>query len=506
MVSAEIPCDLQSNSLLRRVGGAALGAEQRRALAVSALVGVQPITRLASLLGVSRQFVYRQSALASDALDDAFAPCPKEDEVLFHLPVTKDWIHQFALSLVLIGHTSLRGVPEILQAVFDYHGLSVGSVHNLIRQAVEKARRIHALEDLRGIRVGAHDEIYQAGTPVLAGVDLDSTYCYLLNAAEHCDETTWGVSLLDLSERGLHLERVIADGGKALRAGQSAAWPSVPCDSDVFHAERDLSAVAYYLDNRARGCSSARQSLERKMERARKRKAGCSLSKKLALARSEEAKAISIARDIRILADWMRQDILSGSGPDLPTRRELFDFVVAELRSREPLCPHRIGPVLKSLGNQRAGLLAFAGLLDRKLASIAERFGLPAFLVHAVCELQGVDQASSAYWQREAGLRTKLRHRFHDVHVAVREAVASTPRASSLVENLNSRLRNYFTLRRQIGNDYLDLLRFFLNHRRYLRSDRPERIGKSPKELLTGKPHDHWLELLGFSRFRRNAA
>ena len=60
-------------------------------------------------------------------------------------------------------------------------------------------------------------------------------------------------------------------------------------------------------------------------------------------------------------------------------------------------------------------------------------------------------------------------------------------RASSLVENLNSRLRTYFFLRRQLGNDYLTLLQFFLNHRRYLRSDDPSRVGKSPAELLTGR-------------------
>jgi hypothetical protein len=475
-------------------------------LAVSALAGDQPISRLAEQWAVSRPFVYRQAALADEALDNAFAPCLGDDEVLFQLPVTKDWIRQFALSAVLVGHSSFRGVQEMLEAVFDFHGLSVGSVHNLVREAVEKARPINAGEDLRGIRVGAHDEIYQAGQPVLAGVDLDSTYCYLLRAAEHCDETTWGVSLLELSERGLALERTIADGGKALRAGQAAAWPLTPCDGDVFHAERDLSAVAYYLENRARGCTSARAGLERKMERARKHGLGRALSTKLAMARSEEARTVSLAKDTKILSDWLQRDILSGPGADLATRKALFDFVVGELKARQPLCPHRIGPVLKALENQRDGLLAFAGLLDKKLHDIATRLRVPAFLLHAVCELLGIDPASAGYWTREAVLRNKLRHRFHDVLCAVRDAVASTPRASSLVENLNSRLRNYFFLRRHIGNDYLDLLRFFLNHRRYLRSDRPERVGKSPKELLTGQPHPHWLELLGFQRFRRAAA
>jgi len=81
------------------------------------------------------------------------------------------------------------------------------------------------------------------------------------------------------------------------------------------------------------------------------------------------------------------------------------------------------------------------------------------------------------------------------------EVDRQTVRASSLVENLNSRLRNYFFLRRYLGPDYLALLQFFPNHRRFLRSERPERVGKSPAELLNGSPHPHWLEMLGYVRF-----
>ena len=76
-----------------------------------------------------------------------------------------------------------------------------------------------------------------------------------------------------------------------------------------------------------------------------------------------------------------------------------------------------------------------------------------------------------------------------------------TPRSSALVETLNSRLRTYFTLRRHLGGSYLDLLRFFLNHRRFVRSRHAERQGKrqgkSPRELMTGQGHPHWLTLLG---------
>ena len=100
-------------------------------------------------------------------------------------------------------------------------------------------------------------------------------------------------------------------------------------------------------------------------------------------------------------------------------------------------------------------------------------------------------------------MRKQLRDRFHAVQFAVAALAKETVRASSLVENLNSRLRSYFFLRRHLGPDYLALLQFFLNHRRLERSDRPERVGKTPAELLSGQSHPHWLEMLGYHRFSR---
>ena len=155
-----------------------------------------------------------------------------------------------------------------------------------------------------------------------------------------------------------------------------------------------------------------------------------------------------------------------------------------------------------ALEKQRDDLLAFAGVLDEKLAGIAQDCDAPLYLVRDVCLLQRKSPSSNAYWQRWNLLRKKLAGKFQRVADAVVEAMKHIPRASSLVENLNSRLRNYFSLRRQLGAPYLNLLQFFLNHRTFLRSHRPERVGKSPKELMTGQSHPHWLELLGFTRFQ----
>ena len=184
----------------------------------------------------------------------------------------------------------------------------------------------------------------------------------------------------------------------------------------------------------------------------------------------------------------------------------MFDFITGELERLEPEDARRIHPVRVALRNQRDDLLAFAGVLDKKLAGIARTLEISQFLVREACMLHRLPTTSTAYWQKWNRLRAKIGDKFRALLKAVSRAMVRTLRSSSLVENLNSRLRNYFTLRRHLGSPYLDLLRFFLNHRRFMRSQLAERIGKSPRELMTGESHPHWLTLLGLGPLQNQRA
>jgi hypothetical protein len=202
----------------------------------------------------------------------------------------------------------------------------------------------------------------------------------------------------------------------------------------------------------------------------------------------------------------LSHDILALAGPALATRQVLFDFIVEELAKREPVDIPRIRPLRVALQNQRDDLLAFAGVLDTKLADIAQAHVIAEPLVRETCMPHRLPSTSTAYWQGWKRLRAKLGSEFNTLFDAVSRAMAQTPRSSSLVENINSRLRNYFTLRRYLGGSYLVLLRFFLNHRRFMLSRRAERNGKSPRELMTGQGHPHWLTRLVLGPIRpRNA-
>jgi len=89
-----------------------LSPSQRQSLAVQALRRSQSVSELARENNVSRKFVYQQADKAQEAIQEAFDKPGDDAEVLFYLPVTKAWLRQFVLALILICHASYRGVVE----------------------------------------------------------------------------------------------------------------------------------------------------------------------------------------------------------------------------------------------------------------------------------------------------------------------------------------------------------------------------------------------------------
>lgn len=484
---------------------ALLGPRARRQLALDALAGV-PVSLLAADNLVSRQFVYRQLHRVQHALDAAFL-APRRPEPLFWLPVTRPWLRQLVIGLVLTCHSPYRGVIDLLADHFG-HPMSVGSVHAILRDAADAAEAVNRREDLSGVRVAALDEIFQAGTPVLAAADTRSGYCCLLGQEEHRDADTWGVRLLEMAERGFAPEATIADFGTGLRAGQRQAMPGVPCRADVFHPLRDFQALSSYLENRAYDALACHDKLLRQQARHRRKHDGKkdrSVAQRAAEAGRVCEKAVALTDDVRALLSWWREDVLAVAGDGHVTRLALHDWIVDELRQREPLCEHRIRPIRTLLSNNRDDLLAFAERLDADLAALAARHGVDVGLAREALAVHRMDDGRPSKWRRERRLWERLGGRYAALREDVARLAGTVVRASSVVENLNSRLRNYFFLRKQLGPGYLNLLRFYLNHKRLARSGRAEREGKSAAEVLNGEKHGHWLELLGRERFSKAA-
>jgi hypothetical protein len=381
------------------------------------------VSDLSTRHGVSRKFVYQQANKARHALDDAFLSAATDDTVLFQVQVTKRWLRQVIVALALMCRSSYLGIIEFMRDLLGWP-ISIGTIHNVLRSPAEQAGVINGTQDLSCIRTGLHDELFHAGKPVLAGVCAQSTYCYLLAAEEHRDADTWGVHLLDASKQGLKPDYTIADAGQGLRAGQKAAWGDTPCHGDVFHIQHQCEGLANTLSRLAKGATSRRKKLEDKIDRAGQLGPDDDLVLQLELARQTEAQACWLARDIRTLTQWLSHDVLALAGPDLATRQALFDFIVAELERREPEDARRIRPMRIALRNQRDDVLAFAGVLDAKLAGIAQAHHIAEPLVREACVLHRLPSTSTAYWQGWNRLRAKMGDKFHAVLDAVSRAMA----------------------------------------------------------------------------------
>ena len=499
----------QGNSLRALNAAPNLSPQARKQLAIKAVAGTSTITKLSLDTNTSRKFIYAQKQKAEESLNEAFAESISDDkQILFHLPVTKSWLKQLTISLILVCHSSYQGVVEIFRDVFDF-SISKGTIHNIVHGILNQALYINRNQNLSQVKVGAHDEIFQAGCPVLVGCDAVSTYCYLLSEEKYRDGNTWGTHLLDLRKRQkLTPHHSIADGGAGLRKGQADAWPDIPCHGDVFHALKPFLELTIYLENRAFRALSMKASIEKKLARPRRlteHKKHKALQKQLNAAEQESQKALTLADNVRILYQWVKGDILSLIGSTYLERQGLLDFIIEELIIFEPLCLHKIQPVRKFLQNHRTNLLAFVREIDNGILAIAKEFQIDPLYARSLYELQGIPFSNQSRWEQESRLRKILKGKFYPVELEIKQILSDTIRASSVVENVNSRLRNYFTLRRMLGKEYLTILQFFLNHRRFMRSKHPMRVGKSPRELMTGQSHPHWLELLGFELFKRAA-
>ncbi|MGF6971835.1 hypothetical protein QFZ94_000262 [Paraburkholderia sp. JPY465] len=273
-----------------RSGVGRLSDDKRKAIALQALTRTEPISVLAERNGVSRPTVYRQIGTASVALDEAFdtTRAADADQVLFMLPVTRQWLDQVIVALTMAGHVSFRSTLELMHDLLGV-STSLGTIHTVLQRAAKQAIAINAGIDLSPIRVGLHDELFQGSQPVLAGIDVASTYCYLLAPEAHRDGDTWAIHLLDLQAQGLDPEHTIADAGTGLRAGQKMAWPDTPCHGDVFHIIQHGKSLATLWHRVASGARTGREQLEARLANPRRRGEDSLLEAALETLRRNEA-------------------------------------------------------------------------------------------------------------------------------------------------------------------------------------------------------------------------
>lgn len=439
-------------------------------------------------IDMSRSYIYEQKAKVQDYINALDEEKPKGKM----LEVTKEFIKQSVISLMLNCRASIEGAQRHIEDIYGVR-VSAGRISGIMKEASEEAKAFDEGIDLSGIRQGANDEIFQGNTPIMVGIDAESTYAYLLEEAADRTGETWQWYMEYCKDQGLNLEVAIVDGGSGLNAGIPKAFEGIEIQADTFHA---ISAVGKEVSKAERAAESAIKTeaeLEKRMKGPRPQQ---KTKDKLEALKPKAVELIQVYDNLSILFTWLRE-LLSFSGYNLSETYDLIKFVLDEMDNISVKFPG-IARETKKVRNNLPQLLSFTTRLEKAFDNCALESGIPPNAFHMMYRQLTHSNESIGYLEIEYALWDMLKDEYNQARSMFWQELKSTKKASSMVENLNGRIRSYIEVKRVIPAGFFVLMKVYFNTRRYKRSRCPERIGKSPIELMTGKPHPDFFEVIGF--------
>ncbi len=171
-------------------------------------------TKMAEKLGVSRKFLYDLRAQGLDALTEGLSPQktgPKAE--ISSLEINKGFI-QRSIAILPLLKGSVRDIQHGLGLLFGVDR-SVGYISQTLQAAGERAKQHNQSIEIPTPILGEADEIFQGRKPCLTVVDGRSFMVVNLTPADSYDKINWGVTCLELMERGVEFHDLACDVARA---------------------------------------------------------------------------------------------------------------------------------------------------------------------------------------------------------------------------------------------------------------------------------------------------
>ena len=394
------------------------------------------------------------------------------------------------ISLALDGTASEEGIQRILENNFQKH-VSIGKISNILNQAARRAAEFDESVDLSGIRQGANDEIFQCGNPVLTGVDADTGYVYLLQPAADRTAETWENAMKSCKSRNLELDVSISDFGTGLLGGIPKAFPNACIQPDLFHFLMEIGKEISSQERRVYAMLADYYKCEEAL--SGKRVHEKTFQKLLSL---EENLSPAIERCDRLLTlyHWLRE-MTRYQGYCYPDVLSLCYWILDQMEDTAGITD-KLRKVLAKTRRNLPDVLIYLERAEKVLREYAMKKGYPEETFVLMYRMQGYHPGSQEYRSADRRLRHILKKKYADAYLEIEGILKGVKRASSLVENVNGRLRRYMNLKRMIPEKFLTLLKVYFNTKKYRRSRKAEHVGKSPLELLTGQEHPDFYDIV----------
>lgn len=464
---------------------------KRIEIAIQAYIGqgrYGEITRIAQENGISRLFVYQLLWQLLGLFETEAKPRQSQE-------AKQRQIDQYLLLLRLEGKCSLEAMSQIMKEL----GCETCSVGYLSQRL--KAYGMVAQEEWpTGIEIRFYlsDEIFANGQPILVTVDAKSMAILKIELASARDGETWKAhwEVVQASFGGGEGVEVVSDLGTGLLKGcQMLGMTHHP---DLFHVLRGIAWFGGQFEKRAYRLIGEEYERIRLFETAKsdvvcdKRFKACQTAL-VATSRAIDQydQFVYLWQEFKACCDLFDQD------GRLKDAHRTFEDALAMLDLMAELGSESLTTELKTVRRSLPALWVSvyrAETLHTQLQHIC-----PEPLLALLCAAwQTFKKAKNS---KHYHARTSLQHHaqflldyacvcfpsgFSDIQACVFETLDSNLRASSLVENINSSLRTLVqTCRGQVTQPLLDLFAYRHNHRPFVRG---ERKGRSPLEILTGKP------------------
>jgi len=447
-------------------------------------------TELAKAHNLSRTLLYQLRDRVAEALAEVLSPHqPGPHAQVASLVMDRAFIQQAVVILSLLKGT-VRDIQNGLDLLFGI-GRSVGYISQTLNAAGAQATVQNQALVVPVPILGEADEIFQGRKPCLTLVDGRSFLVLNLTPADSRDATTWGVTYLELLERGIRFHDLASDGGTGLLAGVKEAQLAIPLRPDLFH----LLQAAYRLTRRLetaayKAIDTAERARRAELEAqglSRRRGPRLKIKAPLAQAEAEEAQAIAVFD----VWEWLLGEIRQMLEPFTPDG-QLVSVAAAQATLLTAV------ELLKELGHK--DINAFADDLREKMPQLLAPL---AWLEQQLAVVfQGLDVDSQTFilwvWQHRQALgvdiATDMPVAMQAVTYAAWDTLGLFHRSSSLAESLHSWLRPYLQIHRGMPKWLLPLLQLFWNHHRF---ERGKRAGSSPLELAGVEQAPALTEVLG---------
>ncbi len=471
----------------------------KQRLALDALKS-ENISKTARGYNTTRRTVYNYREKAANAVNYVFNTQALDDEVLYHIPVTKKYIEGFVTGLFGIGKMSERDSQLFLDHMLDYK-ISIGNINAILARSSDNAHKVNQSYSFESCNDSSSDECYHRGDPILSVADIPSKFCLLLEREDDLNHDVWEMYLNELKEHGYSPQVNVLDGGPEMNLAYKNLFPETTLRYDHFHIIKTIKELLRFLKNKCK--SSNTEALKCYKEFIK----NTSDNTKSAMEAAE--KQVVFYEDVYVnaktLLNWLQYDVLQLPAAKPTVRAMLFDFIVEGLEDLAKKHPHRISALITTLKNNKSSLLDVASSLNIQFQIIADEYHISIDTVWNVCYLARFDINAPNYHMQAIKLEKQLGDKFDCIEDKVLSCIATTYRTSSVIENLNSRLRPFLDKRKGFKSKRYSLIQFMLNHLPLQRSANPKHKGKSTAEIFVKKDLPDWMSLLGLPRFKQAA-